>query len=195
MVRYAAAHSRPLQCHSWHRPDFFRTNDGSGCPTQDVSTENARRSAYSLLLTKGLIRIEQTVPENAEFTVLYNENPYGCDSTTAISAYRRPLPATNIPYLSTVMWDGRETFKDANGNFQPINFDLTQQAIDATTIHAQGALQLPNRLRKLSISKRTSSPRRPMTTTRATCMMMAPKAVRLISRNRNSSSASTIRWE
>jgi cytochrome c peroxidase len=117
---------------------IFRTNDGSGCPTQDVSTENARRSAYSLLLTKGLIRIEQTVPENAEFTVLYNENPYGCDSTTAISAYRRPLPATNIPYLSTVMWDGRETFKDANGNFQPINFDLTQQAIDATTIHAQG---------------------------------------------------------
>ena len=117
---------------------IFRTNDGSGCPTQDVSTESARRSAYSLLLTKGLIRIEQKVPENAEFTVLYNENPYGCDSTTAISAYRRPLPATNIPYLSTVMWDGRETLKDANGNFQPITFDLTQQAIDATTIHAQG---------------------------------------------------------
>ena len=101
---------------------IFRTNDGSGCPTQDVSTESARRSAYSLLLTKGLIRIEQKVPENAEFTVLYNENPYGCDSTTAISAYRRPLPTTNIPYLSTVMWDGRETFKDANGNFQPITF-------------------------------------------------------------------------
>ena len=117
---------------------IFRTNDGSGCPTQDVSTESARRSAYSLLLTKGLIRIEQKVPENAEFTVLYNENPYGCDSTTAISAYRRPLPTTNIPYLSTVMWDGRETFKDANGNFQPITFDLAQQAIDATTIHAQG---------------------------------------------------------
>ena len=128
---------------------IFRTNDGSGCPTQDVSTESARRSAYSLLLTKGLIRIEQQVPENAEFTVLNNENPYGCDSTTAISAYRRPLPATNIPYLSTVMWDGRETFKDANGNFQPISFDLAQQATDATTIHAQGRPPTAEQIREI----------------------------------------------
>src|ERR1700676_5080144 len=45
---------------------IFRTNDGSGCPTQDVSTEDARRQAYSLLLSKGLIRIEQQVPVNAE---------------------------------------------------------------------------------------------------------------------------------
>jgi cytochrome c peroxidase len=117
---------------------IFRTNDGSGCPTQDVSTEHARRQAYSLLLSKGLIRIEQQVPANAEFTVLHSENPYGCDSTSAISAYRRPLPATNIPFLSTIMWDGRETFKDSSGNFQPITFDLAHQAVDATTGHAQG---------------------------------------------------------
>jgi cytochrome c peroxidase len=117
---------------------IFRSNDGSGCPTQDVSTERARRSAYNLLLTKGLIRIEQQVPQNAEFTILDNDNPYGCASVSAISAYRRPLPATNIPYLSTVMWDGRETFKDASGNFQPVNFDLAQQAVDATMIHAEG---------------------------------------------------------
>ena len=117
---------------------IFRPNDGSGCPTQDVSTEHARRSAYKLLLKKGLIRIEQPVPENAEFTVLDNDNPYGCTSTSAISAYRRPLPATNIPYLSTVMWDGRETLKDASGAFRPIKDDLTQQAIDATMGHAQG---------------------------------------------------------
>ena len=117
---------------------IFRTNDGSGCPTQDVSTENARRQAYSLLLSKGLIRIEQQVPNNAEFTILNNDNPYGCTSTTAISAYRRPLPATNLPFLSTVMWDGRETFKDSSGNFQPVASDLAHQAIDATTGHAQG---------------------------------------------------------
>jgi len=117
---------------------IFRSIDGSGCPTQDVSTERARRAAYSLLLTKGLIRIEQQVPTNAEFTILNNDNPYGCTSTSVISVYRRPLPTTNIPYLSTVMWDGRETFKDAGGNFQPIHFDLAQQAADATMIHAQG---------------------------------------------------------
>jgi cytochrome c peroxidase len=128
---------------------IFRTNDGSGCPTLDVSTESARRSAYNLLLTKGLIRIEQQVPQNAEFTVLNNDNPYDCDSTSAISAYRRPLPATNIPYLSTVMWDGRETFKDASGNFQPVNFDLAQQAVDATTIHAQGQPPTPEQVQEI----------------------------------------------
>lgn len=117
---------------------IFRTNDGSGCPTQDVSTEDARRQAYSLLLSKGLIRIEQQVPANAEFIVLHSDNPYGCNSTSAISAYRRPLPSTNIPFLSTIMWDGRETFKDTTGKFQPIPFDLAHQAVDATTGHAQG---------------------------------------------------------
>ena len=117
---------------------IFRTNDGSGCPTQDVSTEHARRQAYSLLLDKGLIRIEQQVPANAEFTVLNNDNPYGCNSTSAISAYRRPLPATNLPFLSTVMWDGRETFKNPDGTFQPVTADLAHQAVDATTGHAQG---------------------------------------------------------
>src|SRR6202048_3772080 len=91
---------------------IFRTNDGSGCPTQDVSTLQARREAYSLLLNKGLIRIEQQVPANAEFTVLNNENPYGCTSVSALSAYRRPLPTTNVPFLSTIMWDGRETLKN-----------------------------------------------------------------------------------
>jgi cytochrome c peroxidase len=118
---------------------IFRTNDGSGCSTQDVSTEDARREAYSLLLNKGLIRIEQQVPATAEFTVLNNDNPYGCGSLSALSAYRRPLPATNIPYLSTVMWDGRETFKNPDGTFKPINDDLAHQAVDATTGHAQGA--------------------------------------------------------
>ena len=117
---------------------IFRPNDGSGCPTQDVSTEEARRQAYRLLLSTGLIRIEVAVPANAEFTVLNSDNPYGCTSTTAISMYRRPLPSTNIPYLSTIMWDGRETFKDSNGKFQPVPFDLAHQAVDATTGHAQG---------------------------------------------------------
>jgi cytochrome c peroxidase len=117
---------------------IFRPNDGSGCPTQDVSTLKARRSAYSLLLDKGLIRIELQVPATAEFTVLNNDNPYGCASISEISAYRRPLPTTNVPYLSTIMWDGRETLKNPDGTFQPIANDLTKQATDATIIHAQG---------------------------------------------------------
>jgi cytochrome c peroxidase len=90
-------------------------------------------------LNKGLIRIELAVPANAEYAVLNSDNPYGCTSTSAISVYRRPLPSTNIPDLSTVMWDGRETFKDASGKFQPVPFDLAHQVVDATMGHAQAA--------------------------------------------------------
>lgn len=128
---------------------IFRTNDGSGCPTQDVSTVEARRNAFSLLRNKGLIRVEQQVPANAEFTVLDNNNPYGCTSTTAISVYRRPLPTTNIPYLSTIMWDGRETLKNSDGSFQPINNDLAKQAADATTGHAQGPVPTPSQIQQI----------------------------------------------
>ena len=41
---------------------IFRTNDGSNSPTADISTVKARRSAYSMLLTKGLIRVGIGVP-------------------------------------------------------------------------------------------------------------------------------------
>jgi cytochrome c peroxidase len=89
------------------------------------------------------------VPEDAEFTVMDNNNPYGCDSTIAISEYRRPLPATNLPYLTAVMWDGRETLKNADGSFQAITADLAQQAKDATTGHAQGAMPPPEKVQEI----------------------------------------------
>src|SRR5215831_6497284 len=41
---------------------IFRTNDGSNSPAADVSTDEARRSAYSMLLTKGLIRVGIGMP-------------------------------------------------------------------------------------------------------------------------------------
>ena len=115
---------------------IFRTNDGSNCNDLDVSTVGARRAAYSLLLNKGLIRIQISVPANAEFTVLGVENPYSktCASSVNLSMYRRPLPSTNLSFLSTVMWDGRETFKGKS-----IQFDLSDQAVGATLGHAQGA--------------------------------------------------------
>src|SRR5439155_10373860 len=40
----------------------FRSNDGSNTPWADVSTVDARRNAYSMLLTKGLIRVGIGVP-------------------------------------------------------------------------------------------------------------------------------------
>jgi len=55
---------------------IFRTNDGSNSPVADVSTVNARRAAYSMLLTKGLIRVGIGVPATAEFELVDVDDPY-----------------------------------------------------------------------------------------------------------------------
>jgi len=121
---------------------IFRTNDGSNCPSADVSSVSARRQAYSQLLTKGLIRVSVPVPANTEFRIIGIQDPYNCAETTATNPalYRRPLPATNLGFLSTIMWDGRETIFGAVPK-KSINLpqSLTNQAIDATLGHAQGA--------------------------------------------------------
>ena len=110
---------------------IFRTNDGSNSPVADVSTVDAKRSAYSMLLTKGLIRVGIGVPSNAEFDLIGVDDPYGYASASELSLFRRPLPATNLRFLATVMWDGRETFPEKS-----IHFDLSDQANGATLGHA-----------------------------------------------------------
>jgi cytochrome c peroxidase len=124
---------------------LFRLVDGATCPTADVSTLYERREAYSLLLSKGLIRIGIAVPANADYQVISVYNHYGCNATDVISMYRRPLPTTNLPFLSAVMFDGREsspatgTTKILYANY-PTSLlnDLAHQSVDATVIHAQG---------------------------------------------------------
>jgi cytochrome c peroxidase len=111
----------------------FRPVDGANCPTADVSSRAKRRQSYSLLLNRGLIRIGMPVPANAEFSVIGVDNPYGCNRTDELSMYRRPLPATSLVFLSTVMWDGRESVK---GNTLIQN--LEHQVLSAVSGHAQG---------------------------------------------------------
>ena len=125
---------------------IFRTNDGSNCDQNiDVSTLAGRRKAYSLLLSRGLIRIALSPPSGAEFTVTSVQNPYGCNSTQTLSMYRRPLASTNLRFLSAVMWDGRESSPQTGTqkfsfatNPADLLADLAHQAVDATTGHAQG---------------------------------------------------------
>src|SRR6476660_7876890 len=124
---------------------IFRPNDGSNCDHDiDVHTLEGRRHAYSLLISRGLIRIALPVPDGAEFEVVSVSNPYGCNETSTLSMYRRPLPSTNLRFLSTVMWDGRESSTQTGTT--PIAFatnpadllsDLKHQSVDATTGHAQ----------------------------------------------------------
>ncbi len=113
---------------------IFRLVDGATCPTDDVSTLSAKQQAYKLLLDKGLIRIGIPIPAGADFAVTVVDDPYGCTTnpktgltrptTGIVSIYRRPLPATNLGFLTAIMWDGREP-------------TLQTQAVDATLGHAQ----------------------------------------------------------
>jgi cytochrome c peroxidase len=117
---------------------IFRTNDGSNCEGADVSTLRKRRAAYSLLLDRGLIRVGLDVPIGAEFVIDSVDDPYHCGAPlTAASMYRRPLPSTNLRFLSAVMWDGRESSPSTT-----VLQDLAKQADDATTGHAQATLHL-----------------------------------------------------
>ncbi len=130
---------------------IFRLNDGSNSPNADVSTVAARKAAYSMLLTKGLIRIGIGIPDTAEFELIDVDDPYDFATAGELSLFRRPLPTTNLKFLSTVMWDGRETFPDATSTdcifgstrcFATLHFDLADQSNGATLGHAKAAQPL-----------------------------------------------------
>jgi cytochrome c peroxidase len=113
---------------------LFRPVDGAVCPTADVSTVSARRNAYSLLLNKALIRIELAIPDAAEFSLKAATGTYCNDVSperSMLSMFRRPLPTTNLEFITSVMWDGRESVT------HDLSKDLAVQASHATTSHAQ----------------------------------------------------------
>jgi cytochrome c peroxidase len=128
---------------------IFRLVDGATCSSDDVSTLPKMLKAYSLVLSKGLIRIFLPLPTTQagtsppapmDFEITSVKDPYGCtnlsSSTPTVSVYRRPLPSANLRFLTecpsgqtscaplSIMWDGREA-------------SLTSQATDATLNHAQ----------------------------------------------------------
>lgn len=124
---------------------LFRTNDGSNCEGAPVATIDERREAFGLLASRAVIRIGLDVPAGAEFDIVDVDDPYRCGAPfTRVSVYRRPLPTTNLGFLSTVMWDGRKTTPG-----RAIRDDLMDQAIEATVSHAQGAAPTPAQVRDI----------------------------------------------
>jgi hypothetical protein len=116
----------------------FRTNDGSDSPLADVSTVEKRRLAYSMLLNKGVIRVGLPIPQSAEFELIGVDDPYRFASAAELSLFRRPLPGTNVRFVSGVMWDGRETFFPVQ-NVDTLKANLKRQAVNATLGHAQAS--------------------------------------------------------
>src|SRR5437667_1687107 len=144
---------------------IFRTNDGSNSPAADVSSLAARRSAYSMLLTKGLIRVGIGVPASADFELVAVDDPYHFASAAELSLFRRTLPTTTLQFLSTVMCDGRETFGGtdqcniaAEGGkcFASIHFDLADQSNGATQGHAQAPNPISSAQREAIVAFETA---------------------------------------
>jgi cytochrome c peroxidase len=126
---------------------LFAAVDGANCP----NAQQGDRAAHSLLLQSGLIRIALKLPPNPQYTISVVHDPYGCaivpdpkGGSPFVSVYRRPLPSTNLLFLSSVMFDGRESppttpLNNEQTFFANLITDLTHQATDATLGHAEAA--------------------------------------------------------
>jgi cytochrome c peroxidase len=152
-MSFTPVHASLLFAATRGKDPLFARVDGANC--DDVAVGNL--AGHSLILRNGLIRIALPVPANSQFSISVVSDPYGCalrvDPTThvlTVSVYRRPLPATNLSFLSAVMFDGRETVAPLSSEATDaanLRTDLTQQASDATTGHAQaGAAPTPAQL-------------------------------------------------
>jgi cytochrome c peroxidase len=131
----------------------FRLVDGANSPLMPAATLDEKRAAYSMLLTRGVIRVGLPVPANAEFTLVRAVDPYNFASAQELSLFRRPLPSANLGFAAAVMWDGRETFTDAQSKlciagarparcFAPLDVNLLHQADSAVRGHAEAAAGL-----------------------------------------------------
>jgi cytochrome c peroxidase len=141
----SAAHAERAFERTNGQDPLFAPVDGAACPT----AANGRPLNFNLLRHYGLIRIGLPLAANPQFTITAVHDPYGCaqvtDPTTSaqiISVYRRPLPGSNLRFLTTVMWDGRENISPLN-NTQTfaanLITNLKHQALDATLGHAQAS--------------------------------------------------------
>ena len=128
---------------------LFAPVDGSDCPATSADRPDAKKSL--MLIRYGLIREHIGIPAGADFSLITATNPKKCSIPPADPAiggklvlYRRPLPATNLNFLSTVRWDGREnvlpiTTGISLTDLEPLSFDLGSQANHASITHEQSA--------------------------------------------------------
>ncbi len=129
------------------RDPLFAPVDGSDCPPIPPQLPDARNS--SMVLNYGVIREQIGIPSGADYSLYAATNPKHClipPGSSAISGdlliFRRPLPATNLVFLSEVRWDGRETVDTITTglgltNIGPLVVDLGSQANHASINHEQ----------------------------------------------------------
>lgn len=127
-----------------HDP-LFAPVDAAACP----AATDGHPLNFDLLRKHGLFRIALPLAPHPQFTISVVHDPYGCALVTdpasgalTISVYRRPLPATNLAFLTAVQFDGRETvapLNDPQTHVANLIADLKHQALDATLGHAEAS--------------------------------------------------------
>lgn len=145
---------------------LFAASDGSNCPL----LPQGERASHSLLLDRGLIRIERQWPVTKwneldvtpDFTIEVVRDPNGCNSgphygpdAGKISVYRRPRPVANLKYLLAVgfAFDPKQgwalpldpmTGQPSSGNLMADNraINLYAQMDDAGSTHLEMLRQL-----------------------------------------------------
>src|SRR5262245_61908481 len=79
-------------------------------PNLDVSTVEARRAAYSMLLSRGVFRRGGAPRPNSQWELIGVEDPHGFATLTRLVHWRRVMPTINFGLGSaTVNWDGGNT--------------------------------------------------------------------------------------
>ena len=114
---------------------IFATADTANRPDADVSTIDARRSAFALFLNLGIVRIGKsqaasdfTASLKPELVPTFGQEPKpsctnndpvqatDCDpqglASQTLSLFRRPLVNTNVFFDSAVLWDGRASINN-----------------------------------------------------------------------------------
>jgi hypothetical protein len=141
-MSFTPAHARALYGASHGADPLFASVDGADCPEAAAND----RAAHRLILGHGLIRVAVAVPANAQYSLSLLRGPrcaLRVDPGTQLlsaSVYRRPLPSSNLTFLSAVMFDGRETLAPltaADSFPDNLRADLAHQAVSATLGHAQ----------------------------------------------------------
>ena len=89
----------------------FNPLDANNPNTADFSTVEGRRAAYSMLLSRGVVRRGGALKaEPREWDLIAVEDPHGFANLTRLVQWRRVMPTINFATGSaTVNWDGGNT--------------------------------------------------------------------------------------
>jgi cytochrome c peroxidase len=111
----------------------FNPTDANN-PDMDVSTVEARRAAYSMLLSRGVFRRGGAPRPDSEWELIAVDDPHGFANLERLVHWRRSMPTINFALGSaTVNWDGGST----------VGTDQHAGLVNLTNRLITGALQGP----------------------------------------------------